>query len=90
MQRKSVGHVSFKQGLQDTSLRTMMDLFPTGDVVTGLVEPKIATVGMFNAPAICINPESLLMNKWHWEIKYIDSRRVVFPARLIIFVCARL
>jgi len=35
----------FRQGLQDTSCRTITDLFPTGAVVIGFVEPKIAIVG---------------------------------------------
>ena len=63
MQLKSVGQIGFKQGLHGTS-RCMTTLAsPAGDVVFGFVDPKIATMGIPSAPAMCIRPVSLEMNQ---------------------------
>ena len=56
---------------------------PTGEVVTGFVEPKTAMVGIPNAPATCIRPESFEMKRAQREIREIASFRSVFPAMSI-------
>ena len=50
-----------------------------GPVRSGLVEPKIATVGMPSAPARCIQPESLPRNAEEIESKAISSPMLVSP-----------
>ena len=83
MQLKSVGQIGFKQGLHGTSLCMTMLFSPTGDVVTGFVDPKIATVGIPSAPATCIKPESLERKRSQREISAMASLRFVFPAMSI-------
>jgi len=83
MQRKSVGQLGFKQGLHGTARWMTMLLSPTGEVVAGFVEPKIATVGSPSAPAMCIKPESFERKSLQRTIRAMASFRSVFPARSI-------
>jgi hypothetical protein len=46
MQRRSMGHVLRKQGLQETLWRTTVTEEPRGPVQAGSVEPKMATAGL--------------------------------------------
>ena len=52
-----------------------------GQVCKAIVGPKIATVGMPKAPAICIGPESLVMNRDSPAMLARSSPIVVFPAK---------
>ena len=52
-------------------------------MVVSLVEPNKAKSGISSAAAICIGPLSLVKNAEQQEIRAINSRKELFPARLI-------
>jgi len=59
----SVGHSRFQHGEQSTGFLTILYLSHSGDVSDGSVEPKIATIGVPTAAAMCIGPESFVINR---------------------------
>jgi len=60
IQRRSIGQVLRKQGLQETLWRTTVTEEPRGPVQAGSVDPKMATEGLRRKAARCIGPLS-----WH-------------------------
>src|SRR4030042_2505280 len=72
-----------RQGLHEIGYRTSLPLQFQGPVTHGFVEPKMATSGTFNAEAICISPESFVINRSHRLISAMASPSSVFPAMLM-------
>jgi hypothetical protein len=71
-----------KQGLQDRSSFSTCDLSDKGGVNCGLLEPKIAIIGLPSAAAMCIRPESLLTVSFAQDSSATASPRSVRPHRL--------
>src|SRR4030067_3458762 len=74
------GHSLSRHGEQGRSLLIILCPSPRGPVIALSVEPNMAATGTKRAEALCIGPESLLMNASHSEISAISSLRLVFPA----------
>src|SRR3990172_8335807 len=83
MHFRSVGHCLLKHGLQSASLLITMFPSPIGPVFPGSVEPNIATTGILRAAAMCMGPESFVINTVHCFISAISSIMLVLPAILM-------
>jgi hypothetical protein len=75
------GQTGCMQGLHSMGTRTMRLVGLNGLVVVELVEPKMATRGVFSAAAMCIRPESLVTKASHRSINAMASPRRVRPLR---------
>jgi hypothetical protein len=84
IQRRSMGQVLRKQGLQETLWRTTVTEEPRGPVQAGSVEPKMATAGLRRKAARCIGPLSWQRMRREWASQWASSRVVVFPERSVM------
>ena len=73
--------VRLKHGWQGSLDSRIIALSDNGGVYLVLVEPKIATIFVFTAAAICISPESLQMISLQQAIKSIASVIDVLPVK---------
>lgn len=76
------GHSRLKQGLQGSSRRKTSAFVDSGGVNRGLLDPKMASIFLSSAAAMCIKPESLLITKLAQERSAMASLKSVVPQRL--------
>ena len=77
MQRWSIGHSRSRQGLHSTSSRMTRARGPVGLVVMSSVAPKMATVGIPRAEAMCMAPESFVKKRLQVAARSMNSPSVV-------------
>src|ERR1035441_3975562 len=82
MQRWSMGHSRSRQGLHSACARTTRARGPVGPVVVSSVAPNMARVGTPSALETCMAPESLVRKRRQAAARSMNSRRVVWPAKL--------